>query len=343
MTVVVPCYNYGRFLGPLVASILDQNDVESHVIIVDDASPDGSADVAAALAEAHPSRVTAVLHDVNRGHIQTYNDGLAAARTEFVALVSADDIVAPGALGRATRLMQANPRVGMVYGHTVAFTHGVQPAAPHASLPETWSIWGGRKWLAWAAKRGRNFIVSPEAVMRTSAIKQIGGYNAGLPHSGDLEYWLRTAATWDIARVNGRPQAYYRMHGANMHVTSYAGLAVDLRHRMAAFESLTGPELAPSVPGADRMVARARAAIAREAVSLALRDLDRGMRTDEVRPLLELADELDPGASSQRKVRWRLARARRGRSPAISQRALEQLRRQADRLRAVLYEVAGIA
>ena len=68
VSVVIPCYNYGRYLPQAVASALDQERVEVEVIVVDDASTDGSADVAHGLAQDDP-RIQVIVHAVNRGHI----------------------------------------------------------------------------------------------------------------------------------------------------------------------------------------------------------------------------------------------------------------------------------
>jgi hypothetical protein len=208
------------------------------------------------------ARVTVIEHDVNRGHIQTYNDGIAAVETPYFTLVSADDLVAPGALARASRLLDRHPRVGLVYGHPVEFEDGREPAAPGRSL-ESWSIWRGREWLRLACWRGRNFILSPEAVVRTAVYRGIGGYNPELPHSGDLEYWLRAAARWDVARVNGPAQAFYRVHGQNMHLTVFAGFESDLAHRAAAFDVIAREGLVDPA-SARRLLGMARRAMARE-------------------------------------------------------------------------------
>lgn len=341
VTVVVPCYNYGRFLPALVDSALNQTDVDAHVIIVDDASPDGSGLVARQLAGQNPSRVRAILHTENRGHIATYNDGLDAVETEFATLISADDMLAPGSLGRAARLMNRFPAVGMVYGHASVFYS--EPNPKRRPLPETWSVWNGHSWIELTARLGRNLIVSPEVVMRTQTIREIGGYSSTLPHSADLEYWLRAAARWDVGRVNGRSQAYYRMHGSNMHLTQFASMAVDLRLRFEAFETLGAPELRDFVPDGQELVARARGAIARQAVVMGARELDRGARADDVASLFELAEDFSPGASETRGVAWRLRRQQNGKTPAAAQRVIEQGRGQLDRVRGLLSEVAGIA
>ncbi|HEU4807633.1 MAG TPA: glycosyltransferase family A protein [Homoserinimonas sp.] len=343
VTVVIPCYNYGNFLPHLVSTVLTQADVDAHVVIVDDASPDGSAAVAERLAAENP-RVRALLHRENAGHIRTYNDGLALVDTRYATLVSADDLLAPGALARACSVMEHHPQVGLVYGHAVTFTASTTPSPPHHALPITWSLWRGDEWIRLAARRGKNFIISPEAVLRTSALRQVGGYNSGLPHSGDLEYWLRTAARWDVARVNGTPQAYYRVHGGNMHTTDFGTMALDLRHRLAAFEVLAVPEL--GVEDSARLLEWARSALADESLLFAVRELDRGAADDEVASLIGLAEELRPGSKSAARGRGlarRIERRAQGASPSRPQQLTEAARQQVDRIRAVVWEVAGIS
>lgn len=340
VTVVVPCYKYGHFLPHMVGSVLSQEGVDARVIIVDDASPDDSAEVALRLAAAD-SRVTVLIHEQNKGHIATYNDGLALVETEFVSLVSADDIVAPGALARATGLMTANPSVGLVYGHAGSFSGEVGNAIKGPKLPQTWTVWRGREWIRWAVRRGRNFILSPEVVLRTAALRQVGGYNAELPHSGDLEYWLRTAARWDVGRVNGKSQAYYRVHGGNMHLARFATMVVDLEHRLAAFEVLAGDEFPVSQGTA--LLARARRAIAREAQLIAIRELDAGAPASAVEALLAFADEVRPGSDASALLRWRISRANDGKKPAEIQQLAESWRRQVDRARWRAWKEVGIS
>ena len=115
VSVVVPCYRYGAYLPACVASATSQPGVEVDVLIVDDASPDDSADVARSLAAADP-RVRVLVNEQNMRHIATYNEGLSLVDGEYVVLLSADDLLAPGSLARAVALMEANPSVGMTYG-----------------------------------------------------------------------------------------------------------------------------------------------------------------------------------------------------------------------------------
>lgn len=308
VSVVIPCYNYGRFLPDAVASALDQRGVDVDVLVVDDASTDDSAEVALELARRNP-RVDVLLHEQNVGHIQTYNDGLAKVRGDYVALLSADDLLGRDALTRAVALMEHHPEVGLVYGWARSF-EGAPDLTADRRL-RSWSVWSGLDWLELAARRGRCFLSSPEAVMRREALGETDGYDARLPHSGDFDMWLRTAARWGVGRVNGPVQAFYRVHDANMHLTAYAGWLTDLVERRRTFDILFH-ERAPDDLAVARLRPLAMHALAREAVRRAVRaHLDPLEPPEAIGAYLAYAAETDPGIS--RSLRWRLARRRASR------------------------------
>ena len=317
-TVVVPCYNYGHHLEQLLVGVLDQPGVDVDVIIVDDCSPDGSGDVADALAAKY-ERVSVIRHLTNKGHIQTYNDGLAVASGEYVALLSADDLLPSGAISRAVSLMERHPTVGLVYGFARSFSG--EPPAPRQST-RNWTVWRGSEWLWLSTRQARCFISSPEVVMRTSALRQAGGYDSRLPHSGDLDMWLRTAMNWDIGRVNGPDQALYRVHDSNMHLTTYAGMITDLRERRTTFSILFN-EHAPDRPDVTKLRVQTMRGLAVEALRRGLSayrdDLDPQLVTD----YLEFAQETDP--TVRRTGWWKLCKIgplRQARFPGVSARQL---------------------
>src|SRR4051812_11018034 len=122
--VVVPCYNYGQFLPACVESVLAQEGVDVRILIIDDCSPDDSADVGARLAAADP-RIEFRRHTVNRGHIATYNEGLMEwAESDYCVLLSADDLLTPGSLARAVAVMEAHPQIGFVHGRFIPLEDG---------------------------------------------------------------------------------------------------------------------------------------------------------------------------------------------------------------------------
>jgi glycosyltransferase involved in cell wall biosynthesis len=234
VSVVIPCYKYGHFLEEAVASVLDdQEGVDVRVLIIDDASPDDSAEMAMKIAARDP-RVEVTLHPSNKGNIATYNEGLLEwADGDYCVLLSADDRLTPGALRRARDLLDAHPSVGFVYGHPLWVMNG-EPLPTARTRVRSWSVWPGRWWLERRFRDAENPITAPEVVVRTSLQKQVGGYDARLPHAADMEMWMRLAANADVGFIRGVDQAYYRLHEQNMRKAANA--LIDLRGRRLVFE-----------------------------------------------------------------------------------------------------------
>ncbi|MGZ4881647.1 MAG: glycosyltransferase family 2 protein [Halobacteriota archaeon] len=288
VSVIVPCYNYGHFLPECVASILSQEGVNVDVLIIDDASPDGSGEVASALAE-QDSRIAIIRHKINHGHIATYNEGLGKIQGDYVLLLSADDLLTEGALARATAVMEAHPSVGLVYGHPLVFS-GSDAPAPMLHV-RGWSVWNGSEWIAAQCRRGTSCIYSPEAVVRTSIQAAVGGYSANLPHTADLEMWLRIAAVSDVARVNGPDQALRRLHGASMMHTRFAGIYDDLCERQQAYESFfAGP--GKNLSNAESCLRIVRSRLAEEAIGWACGILMTQRDVSNIDSLMQFAGKL---------------------------------------------------
>lgn len=310
--VIVPCYNYARYLTGCVESVLSQPGVDVGVLVIDDCSTDETPAVCRALS-ARDSRVEVIRHSNNKGHIATYNEGLERARSDYVVLLSADDLLTPGALSRATALLDAHPSVGLVYGHPVSFEGEVPPRA--LTEDTGWTLWSGSTWIEMMARSSRNFIVCPEAVVRTSIHHKVGGYRPHLPHSGDMELWLRIAAVSDVGRINGADQAYYRVHPGSMQRTINAGVLLDLEGRRDAFRSVF--KAAYGRPAdAERLHAIAARTLARIALRRARQMIDgEGASPADVDAYCRFALALDPTVAQGRN--WRIIERSAQRPPDI--------------------------
>lgn len=234
--VVIPCYCYGRFLRSCVGSIVSQEGVDVRVLIIDDCSPDDSAQVAAAIA-AEDSRVTVRRHEKNRGHIATYNEGLLEwVSAEYCVLISADDFLVPGSLKRAVDLMNAHRDVSFVYGGVLRWSgDGVMPAPRGVDAAEPARVENGEAWITRICKMGYNPVISPEVVVRTRVHHDVGGYQPELPYTGDLELWLRLATRGDVGYLNA-DQAVYRVHKANMHKSLLLTKFDEIKYYWVAFD-----------------------------------------------------------------------------------------------------------
>jgi glycosyltransferase involved in cell wall biosynthesis len=217
--VVVPCYNYARFLHRCVDSVLCQEQVDVRVLIIDDASSDNTPEIGKRLAALDP-RVDFVCHQVNQGHIATYNEGLLGwASGEYSLLLSADDMLAPGSLARAIQVMDRHKEVGMTYGMALVVGDGEVPAGGLKFAPEDYQIVTGEKFLERCCQSG-NPVPTPTAVVRTKLQRKLGGYRTEFPHSGDMEMWMRFAVHGSVGVVRA-VQAYYRWHSGNMSCQYY--------------------------------------------------------------------------------------------------------------------------
>jgi Glycosyl transferase family 2 len=251
VTVLITCYNYGRFLNQCVASVLAQEGANVRIIIVDDASTDDSAQIAAALARQDP-RVRLISLPQNLGMIPAVNFGLQHVDGDYFVKLDADDLLPVGSLQRSVALLERYPGIGFVYGRPHHFS-GDAPRCASAghrrwtagALVEwliirgcpNFTVWRGRDWLELRYRRAHNCIRQPEAVIRCSVLRKVGNYNPDLPHTSDLEMWLRLAAVSDVGRINRWDQGYYRVHPDSMQHTVNSGLLTDLVGRREAFLS----------------------------------------------------------------------------------------------------------
>ncbi|WP_291409706.1 glycosyltransferase [Devosia sp.] len=243
--VVVPCYNYGRFLEACVRSVLSQEGVEPRVLVIDDASKDNTADIGERLAR-EDHRVQFIRHVKNAGHIATFNQGIDQATGDYFLLLSADDYLLPGALGRAAAVMEKHPEVGFTFGP--ARVEG--QAAAGALAPPAEGYLGAARVLSgleFVRLSGpRNIVLTPTVVIRRALQQKVGGYLGTLPHSGDMEMWLRLAGEGSVGYIDV-DQAVYRRHENNMSI-AYDGMA-DLLAREKAFRAFfveAAPKLDPS-------------------------------------------------------------------------------------------------
>ncbi|MEJ0059761.1 MAG: glycosyltransferase family A protein [Terricaulis sp.] len=212
--VVIPCYNYARYLERAVESALNQRDVEVRVLIIDDKSTDDTPAVGMALA-AKDKRVTFRRHEVNQGHIKTFNEGILGwVSADYYTLVSADDALTQGSLARAAAVLDAHPDVSLVYGKALLLTDHSEAEIPADAVKARYQIMSGKRFLQRNCESG-NPAPSPAVVLRTITQQRLGGYNARMVHTSDMEMWMRFASRGPIAVIQDA-QAYYRLHDSNM-------------------------------------------------------------------------------------------------------------------------------
>jgi glycosyltransferase involved in cell wall biosynthesis len=164
VSVVLPLFNFADYVAGALRSVAVSDLRAVEVVVVDDASTDGSAEVVRETSAALPwLPVTLVLRGRNGGLAAARNLGTELARAEYVFMLDADNEVHPRGLRRLAEALDAAP--------TAAFAYGVIEA--HAADDPRGIV----SWLGWDAERLRygNWI-DAMAMLRRSALLEVGGY-----------------------------------------------------------------------------------------------------------------------------------------------------------------------
>ncbi|OAI41816.1 hypothetical protein AYO38_03440 [bacterium SCGC AG-212-C10] len=211
-TFLVTCYNYGRFVEQAVDSLLGQSYGDIEIIVIDDASRDGSGDLLRSRYSSEP-KVVLVSHEVNKGHIYSYNEGLAMATGDYVGVLAADDYArSSDAVAAQIAVFQANPSVGFVYSaHELVNESGSRMSVSQPFEADYVSAPGDDfKTLVFS-----NYVPHSGTLVRRTCHAALGVYDERLPHSGDWDLWLRVAANYGVGYLS-EPLYAYRIHSTNM-------------------------------------------------------------------------------------------------------------------------------
>ncbi len=313
VSVAISSYNYGRYIRSSIESALTQQDVDLEVIVVDDCSSDDSVAVVRDLM-AEDSRISLVVHETNRGHIATANESLWAARGDYVVKLDSDDMLTAGALRRAADVLTANPSVGLVYGNPLTFV--TDP--PEARLNgHRYRLWRGADWIGIRARKATNCIMQPEALVRTSVLRQTDGHREDLPAAHDLNLWLRIAALSDVARLKTVDQGFYRVHDDSLLRSRYPGYLSDLKQRRDAFDNFYASVAPGTLLEAYELRDLTHRRLARQAVAFVVRafDTDR-TNSEDLDVYIDFAREVYPGVEGL--PEWRQLSRRRKRGAVAS-------------------------
>ncbi|WP_235911929.1 glycosyltransferase family 2 protein [Mesorhizobium xinjiangense] len=287
--VVIPCYRHGRFLRSCVDSIMSQGIDTLRILIVDNASDDGSADVARRLAR-EEERIHLILREANLGPHASFNEGVDWASAPYMMILCADDLLAPGALVSMLSVMEANTDVVFAYGNDVHWDGEGPYPVEERQAPAPWTIGTGRDFILETCRMPERYIAAGMVLVRTCAHKNAGHYRTTLPHTDDLEMLLRLALLGRVARTP-TVVGVKRMHGDNR---TNAFLSRDLVERVAALESFFGQE-GGRLEDADVLLRLGRRRIAERAYWSGAKQLSRGRKSGL--QLIKLALGLAPGLS----------------------------------------------
>jgi glycosyltransferase involved in cell wall biosynthesis len=210
VTVVMAVYNAAQFLEEAVASVLSQSWRDFELIVVDDASTDGSA---AVLDRFDDPRIRVIRHSSNQGASSSRNDALAAAQGEYIAIMDADDVCAPNRLARQVEYLNTHAAVGLV-GCAVYDNIDVAGSVLYTSrLPED------NKAIQQAIMARWCFLHS-SIMFRRSLCEAAGGYRSAFEPAEDHDFVLRLLERTQAHNL-GEPLVTYRLNHNGLTVVGH--------------------------------------------------------------------------------------------------------------------------
>jgi glycosyltransferase involved in cell wall biosynthesis len=221
VSVIMPCYNQGRYLAFAIGSLQTQSLASWECLIINDGSDDDTEKVSSRLSSAEP-RVRC-LQQNNRGPSAARNLGLAQARGHYIQFLDADDLLERRKLELHVAHLEASKEDGIVYGDLRYF-------ADEDSTQRSFGLRSEQS--AWVAEFGmsgqpmlnellsRNVMAVNCPILRRSVVERIGPFDEAIPGCEDWEYWIRCAAAGErfyyleapetLALVRSHPQSTSR-------------------------------------------------------------------------------------------------------------------------------------
>lgn len=209
ISVVVPLYNKRRDVGAALASVLAQTVAPLEIIVVDDGSTDGSAEVV----ESFTSPLVRLIRQPNAGVSAARNRAMREARGEWVALLDADDEWRPTFLEKVSLLSLECPECR-------AFGTGfdIRDERGRLTRADTPSVRGRVDYFAEAMKR---YVLIPSAaVLHRPTVLGLGGFPEGMRLGEDQYLWTRLARTAAVGFLP-EPLAVYSRAAQNRSAAIY--------------------------------------------------------------------------------------------------------------------------
>jgi len=179
ISVIIPCYNHGKYLSKALESVLEfDNKSVLEVIVVNDGSTDP--DTLQVLESINFDNVK-IINQANEGLAKARNHGIRLCKGEYVLPLDSDNYINPRYLNESIQILEQNKNIGVVYSDRIIFTD-----------------YSEKKYLKKSPSlKIKNMIfdqsLDARAVFRKKIWEQLSGYDEKMPIMGleDWDFWIR--------------------------------------------------------------------------------------------------------------------------------------------------------
>jgi glycosyltransferase involved in cell wall biosynthesis len=216
VTSLIPAFNAAATIRRAIDSALAQTYQSLEVVVVDDGSGDKTSEIVGSYAR---DDVRLIRLSSNQGASGAVNEGIAAAKGEFIAFLDADDEWLPTKLAKQIAALQSNPRAVMATCGC-RFVDGDGNVFREFGMPPP----GIDKSEVWRSLLAATFIAKPCVVARTAALRAVGPFDIDLPVAEDQNMWIRLSMTGEVEFV---PEYLTLVHDAPRSLTKVYADKVD--------------------------------------------------------------------------------------------------------------------
>lgn len=209
ISVLIPTYNYARYLPEAIESVLAQNWTDFELIISDDRSTDGSAAVVARYAALDP-RIRFTVQPANLGMVPNWNWCLGQARGDYIKFLFGDDrLGAPDALRQLHALLQAHPGASLAASARSIIRHDSSTAGIWDEF-QSGGRHAGARVMARCLTETRNLVGEPSVTLFRRA-QAARGFDSRYRQLVDLEFWFHLLEQGDFV-YTPEPLCCFRHH-----------------------------------------------------------------------------------------------------------------------------------
>jgi len=250
VSICIPTYAGEQYLADAIQSVLDQNYQSLEVIIVDDCSPDSTAEIVARFKD---DRIHYFRNEVNLGPEGNWNRCLELANGDYYKLLPHDDILMPDCIESQVSVFEADieKKVALVFGGKAVIDADGKSIVTRIPLGKRALTIKSDELIQKCIRSGANIIGEPGCgLIRSELIDKVGQYSATYPYVIDLDYWFRVLLHGD-AHSTGKVTSKFRISenawstriGKKQH-SDYFGMvekyAADPRFKINAVSKLLG-------------------------------------------------------------------------------------------------------
>ncbi|TWT55859.1 glycosyltransferase family A protein [Allorhodopirellula solitaria] len=239
VSIILPCFNSDPYVSEAIDSALHQSINGIEVIAVDDGSTDRTAEILESYSAIHTHRFSQ-----NKGKSSALNWAIERAKGQYILILDSDDVLEKECCKTLSAFLEANPDIGVAFGHARLFCDG-------SVLSERHPITEGVKKISFESRGdwqvldsdaffdatlNRSLCAMPSTMVRKSSYDAVGLHNEAVPSGQDWEMLVRLSEKYRFAFCD-QVLSSIRRHDNNLS-SSDAHLYARLRGRCNALEGI---------------------------------------------------------------------------------------------------------